>query len=205
MLEVRNLTGQRDELRLFENLSFTVQAGQLLYIRGKNGAGKTTLIRILCGLIPPSQGEILWNGVAIKEDTTQFRQTMVYVGHENGIKGDLTALENLNFFRNIHQSSTSLSAIDSLEQLGIVKLAQIPCRLLSAGQKRRVSLSKLPGSAAKLWLLDEPLTALDVSGQQTIVELIRTHLAKDGICVVTSHQDLDWGAINLNEIHLKDA
>ena len=205
MLEVQNLSVFRDERCLFENLSFSVHKGQLLHVRGRNGAGKTTLIRTLCGLIRPNEGEILWNGSAIKQDAIEFRQSLAYIGHENGIKGDLTVLENLVFYRTLHNVSTNTSALDGLEQLGIAHLAQIPCRFLSAGQKRRVALSKLHGSHAKLWLLDEPLTALDTSGQRTFVGLLFEHLKNEGIGIVTSHQDVDWGSVNLKEINLEDS
>ena len=205
MLEVQKLSVVRDERCLFKNLSFSVPNGQLLYVRGRNGAGKTTLIRTLCGFIRPGAGEIRWNGSAIGQDATEFRRSLAYVGHENGIKGDLTVLENLVFYRTLHNVSARTDALDGLEQLGVAQLAHIPCRFLSAGQKRRVALSRLHGARAKLWLLDEPFAALDASGQRTAADLLAGHLAKGGIGVVTSHQDADWGPVNLQELHLEDS
>ena len=204
MLDVQKLSVVRDERCLFKNLSFSVRYGQLLYVRGRNGAGKTTLMRTLCGFIRPGAGEILWNGSAIQRDMIDFRRSLVYIGHENAIKGDLTVLENLVFYRTLHEVSSRTAAFDGLEQLGIARLAHVPCRFLSAGQKRRVALSRLHGSRAKLWLLDEPFAALDASGQQTVAGLIAEHLANGGLGVVTSHQDADWGQVNLQEFNLED-
>ena len=202
MLEVRDLMGVRSERRLFENLSFSVQENELLYFSGRNGSGKTTLLRILCGLARPETGEILWHGVHIEEIETEYAQSLVYVGHENGIKGDLTVIENLAFDRVLRGNPTMQTAHEILDRLGIERYAQIPCRYLSAGQKRRVALARLQVSNARLWLLDEPFTALDEPTQEIIIDWLSAHLESGGICITTSHQPINWNRLNVREIKL---
>ena len=202
MFEVRDLVGVRSERRLFENLSFSVRENELLYISGRNGSGKTTLLRILCGLARPESGEILWHGVQIEEIETEYAQSLVYVGHENGIKGDLTVIENLAFDRVLRGNPTIQTAHKILDRLGIERYAQIPCRYLSAGQKRRVALARLQVSNARLWLLDEPFTALDEPTQEIIIDWLSAHLESGGICITTSHQPINWSRLNASEIKL---
>lgn len=202
MLEVRNITGSRSEHRLFQDLSFQLCPEQIIYVRGANGTGKTTLLRILCGLVHPDEGQILWNGISIADRQPEFFRTMVYIGHENGIKGDLTAQENLNFSQRLTTAPSDMSPLQALERLGARALAHIPCRYLSAGQKRRVALARLLISNARLWLLDEPFTALDESARNIVSDLVAEHLQSGGMCAATSHQPLDYERFKVKEISL---
>jgi len=204
MFKVKNLNGFRNESPLFEDLSINVNEGELLYVRGNNGVGKTTLLRIFCGLKRPESGEILWNNQGIRMCVEEFRQSILYIGHENGIKDDLNVIENVHFHRTLHQTIPNSSIQESLEVFGMVKLANVHCRFLSAGQRRRVGLAKLLNAPQRLWFLDEPFTALDFHGRQIVIELIQSHLKKGGACVVTSHQDVEWNIQHVKVINLDD-
>lgn len=202
MLEARNIAGSRSELELFRDLSFQALPREIIYVRGPNGAGKTTLLRILCGLVRPDDGMICWDGVPLADCQSEYHQALAYVGHENGIKGDLTAIENLQFFQRINSVRSHLSATQVLDRLGILTLAHIPCRYLSAGQKRRVAMSRLLISNARLWLLDEPFTGLDETARQIVSDLVAEHLISEGMCIATSHQPLDYDRFGVKEISL---
>ena len=204
MLEVRNVTGSRSEIQLFRELSFDLQPQQLIYVRGRNGTGKTTLLRTLCGLVRADSGDILWNNVGISDCQPEYFRALTYIGHENGIKGDLTALENLHFHQRLHNSSSRHTPSQALEVLGVSSLAHIPCRYLSAGQKRRIALARLLISSTELWLLDEPFTALDDVAREVVSQIIDDHLQSNGMCIATSHQPSDFERFNVTEITLGD-
>ena len=205
MLEARNITGSRSERQLFQDLNLEARPAQVVYIRGHNGAGKTTLLRMLCGLIRPDSGQILWNRTPIGECQPEFVGQLAYVGHENGIKGDLTPLENLDFYRRIKAGTPGISPAQALEELDAGVFSHVPCRHLSAGQQRRVALARLLVIDARLWMLDEPFTALDSSAREIISNLIARHLESDGLCVATSHQPLDYRQFSVAEITLGTA
>ena len=202
MIDVNNISAVRGERLLFENCAFRLNDGQVLYIRGQNGAGKTTLLRMLCGLVRPNKGTIMWNDQNIYDVYSTYCRQFVYVGHENGIKGDLTAGENIQFYREFHGASFTPSESEIMDRLGIAHCTDIPCRYLSAGQKRRVALSRVLSSDASLWLLDEPFTALDESMQNLFVNLLAEHQRKGGICVATSHQPVHWEQLEITELNL---
>ena len=194
MLEVNKLTAVRDERPLFRNIEFSVRGHEILHIQGRNGAGKTTLLRMLCGLRRPDSGEIWWKGTKIDEIAEDYNRSFVYVGHENGIKADLTAYENLAFDRALGNSASLTPIPEILKRFGIARYVNVPSRYLSAGQKRRVALARLLLSDARLWLLDEPLTALDEPAQNILYDLMDAHLEAGGLCIATSHQRFrrDW-------------
>lgn len=202
MLEVTNITAARSEYRLFQGLSFQVRPRQIVHVRGPNGAGKTTLLRLLCGLVRPDDGQILWDGIPISERLPEFFRALVYIGHENGMKADLTARENLHFAQRVTGAPAGLDPLRALETLGARALADIPCRFLSAGQKRRVTLARLLTSNARLWLLDEPFAALDESARAVVSDLVAEHMQSGGMCVATSHQPLDCEQFEAREINL---
>lgn len=204
MLQINNLTGVRGDRLLFESLSFVVNESELLLIKGKNGAGKTSLLRLVCGLASPEAGEILWDGDSITQIRPEYHRLLVYVGHDNGINLDLTVRENLEFHRSLKSSPSKHEIPALLERLGIARYLDVPCRFLSAGQKRRAALAKLGISQARVWLLDEPFNSLDVQVLDTVVELIIQHLEQGGMCLATSHQTIDWGAVRVQEIQLED-
>ncbi|MGR5093831.1 cytochrome c biogenesis heme-transporting ATPase CcmA [Vibrio maritimus] len=191
MLEVTNLTAIRDERVLFENLSFSLQSGDLVQIEGRNGTGKTTLMRIVAGLGDKEEGEIKWNGEAIESNREDFHQALLFLGHQTGVKRDLTALENLRFYQSIHAPHTTDEQIfAALTQVGLAGREDVPVAQLSAGQQRRVALARLWLSEQMLWILDEPLTAIDKQGVKVLENLFLEHANKGGIVLLTTHQDM---------------
>jgi heme exporter protein A len=191
MLSVAQLACVRGDRPLFSGLDFSLTSGACLHIAGENGAGKTSLLRMLCGLTPPEAGEICWHGQRISELAESYRATLLYLGHHNALKDDLTALENLRI-------SASLSgmpldedtALDLLWRSGLADREDLPVRVLSQGQKRRVALARLLMSQAALWILDEPFVALDVAAVDWLAGVIGAHVAAGGMAVMTSHQEV---------------
>ncbi|CAN1496818.1 CcmA ABC-type transport system involved in cytochrome c biogenesis, ATPase component [Methylophilaceae bacterium] len=191
MLTAQGLACVRGDRLLFKDLGFTLEAGSLLYVLGENGSGKSSLLRMLCGLLMPEQGEILWAGKSIKNHAEQYLPNLKYLGHLNGLKDDLTALENLQMGARIAgQDVTAAAALAALSAIGIARCANLPVRVLSQGQKRRVALAALWLSRSPLWILDEPFAALDVAATEVLAARISEHLAAGGMTILTSHQDV---------------
>jgi heme exporter protein A len=198
MLDVTELACQRGERLLFHGLSFQVPSQTLLHVRGRNGSGKTTLLRALCGLLRADAGVIRWNGENIRELAEDYNRDLLYFGHLNGIKADLTGLENLRIARTLDQDPADDAAIlDALAEIGLDGFEDLPTRTLSQGQKKRVALARLILSKAPLWVLDEPFTALDVDAVDLLQRLIAAQVARGGSVVLTTHQEvpLTQGAI----------
>jgi heme exporter protein A len=190
-LSVHELACARGERTLFCGLNFRLAAGQLLLVQGGNGRGKTSLLRLLCGLASPLAGEVHWRGRPIGEVREKYHREMAYIGHLNAIKDDLTPLENLRLSADLagrHLSETA--AEQSLVRLGLERCLDLPARVLSFGQRRRVILAGLLSAGALLWILDEPLTGLDVHGVALVEELLRAHVLGGGMVVMTTHQPL---------------
>jgi heme exporter protein A len=191
MLQTTNLTGMRGERVLFEALDLTIQSGELVQIEGRNGSGKTTLLRVLAGLVDKESGEILWNGHSIDSDRDAYHNDLLYIGHQTGVKRELTAFENLRFYQQIHgMVCDPPSLYFSLAQVGLAGREDMPVAKLSAGQQRRVALARLWLSKHKLWILDEPLTAIDKQGVAILTDLFVKHTQSGGIVILTTHQDL---------------
>ncbi|MFZ5511243.1 MAG: cytochrome c biogenesis heme-transporting ATPase CcmA [Pseudomonadota bacterium] len=191
MLEALDLECQRGDRTLFKGLSFRLEAGQCLLVQGANGAGKTSLLRMLCGLMPPAAGEIRWQGEPLKRAGDDYRRTLLYCGHLNAVKEELTAEENVVAAAALAGRPVSLEAARrALREAGLKGREELPVRVLSQGQKRRVSLARLLLDGTRLWVLDEPLTALDVHAVQWLAGVIDAHLARGGLAVVTSHQEV---------------
>ena len=200
MLHTSALACERGGLRLFSGLEFSLPPGGLLRVRGANGSGKTTLLRTLAGLTRPSEGAVRWRGEPIGED---YRKEMLFLGHAAGVKDELTVLENLEFAVQLSGSNDS-DCKRALEQLGITRLAGLPARYLSQGQRRRAALARLALSAqVPLWLLDEPFAALDRDGIERLRALCAAHLAAGGLLVLTSHQDVPIPSAAPQEIELR--
>jgi len=190
-LEGRSLACSRGFATLFRDVSFEVGAGEWLQLRGANGSGKTTLIRCIAGLTRPDAGEIRWNGRATREAEGAFKADLLYSGHLPGIKDDLSAEENLHVSLGLRGVEAGADAVrDALAEVGLGRRRQLPARRLSAGQRRRIGLARLALDAARLWALDEPLTALDDEGQALFTRLLERHLAAGGLAVVATHNDL---------------
>jgi heme exporter protein A len=202
MLETTALACERGGLRLFSDLSFALQAGALLRVRGANGSGKTTLLRTLAGLTRPAAGEVRWRGTAIGDE---YRAEMLFLGHAAAIKDELTVFENLEFSSRLSCLDTSASAImDALGCLGIARLADLPARYLSQGQRKRAALARLAlAPRLALWLLDEPFAALDEAAISMVSALCAVHLAAGGMLVLTSHQDIPIEAPDARAIELE--
>lgn len=190
-LEGRGLACTRGFATLFRDLSFDVAAGEWLALRGANGSGKTTLLRCIAGLTRPDAGDIRWNGESTRLVDSGFRSELVYSGHLPGIKDDLSAEENVRASLGLRGVDVTEAAVrDSLAQVGLAKRRQLPARRLSAGQRRRIGLARLALETARVWALDEPLTALDDQGQAFFTRLLERHLAGGGLAVVATHHDL---------------
>ncbi|MCC6209336.1 MAG: cytochrome c biogenesis heme-transporting ATPase CcmA [Gammaproteobacteria bacterium] len=203
MLRGNALVAVRGDRRLFAGLDFALDAGELLYVNGPNGSGKTTLLRMLCGLVAPAEGAILWNGEDIRSVGDAYRAEMVYFGHLAGVKDELSGVENLRVnCRLAGQDPSDEELTRALGTLGLRGLETLPAKVLSQGQRRRVSLSRLLLSRAHLWILDEPYTALDRSAVELLQGLIRDHLARGGLAVLTTHQQVEIDAGITKELRL---
>jgi heme exporter protein A len=191
MLSAHDLACERGDRLLFRNLGLELKSGEALMVRGGNGHGKTSLLRILCGLSAPAAGEVRWRNQPIRQSHEQFCREMAYIGHANGIKDDLTPIENLRLAAALGGREMDVSqAAQALAQLGLTRCLNIPARVLSFGQRRRVALAGLMTAGAMLWILDEPLTGLDVHGVAMVEQLIRDHVVAGGLAIMTTHQAL---------------
>lgn len=189
MLSAHRLACVRGDRHLFSALSLSVCAGEWLHVRGANGAGKTSLLRLLAGLAQPAEGGVLWAGQSIRADDGEYRRNLLFLGHQGALKEDLTAQESLRFSAAIDGFSLSHGdATLALGKVGLKGSEDLPVRCLSAGQKRRVMLARLVSRAAKLWILDEPFTALDIKAVEMLEALIGEHVNAGGMAVMTSHQ-----------------
>jgi heme exporter protein A len=203
MLEASNLECVRGERRLFAGVSFRLAGGEMLYLQGKNGSGKTSLLRMLCGLTPAASGDIRWRGQPIGKLGDEFRSELCYLGHQNAIKEELTPLENIRSSATLAQETLDEdAALDALEQLGLRSRADLACRYLSQGQKRRAALARLVHERRALWVLDEPYVALDAAAIELVAGLIGAHLQRGGLAVLTTHQAVAVPAAALRELWL---
>lgn len=188
-LSAENLTLIRGERCLFEGLGFAVKSGELLILEGRNGCGKTSLMRAIAGMLSLETGEVFWNQTPVRQQRQEFHGSLVWLAHRTGLKGDLNMLENLHFERSLRQQSAG-DAESVYVRLGIERLRKLPLRSLSAGQQRRVALARLLLNDAVLWILDEPFTALDMAAVDLLQQVIRAHLDKGGMVVLTTHQEV---------------
>lgn len=199
MLEANHLTCVRDERTLFSDLSFTVSAGDIVQIEGVNGAGKTSLLRILAGLSRAEQGEVLWQQRPVRQQRETWHSALLYLGHQPGVKAVLTARENLHFYH-ANQSQDALMA--ALEEVDLLGFEDVAVAQLSAGQQRRVALARLWLCHSLLWILDEPLTAIDKSGVEKLMRLFSQHAENGGAVILTTHQDLPAADRTVRKIRL---
>jgi heme exporter protein A len=183
------LACRRGERLVFTGLSFRVAAGAALLLRGPNGSGKSSLLRCMAGLLAPVAGAQTWNDQPIALDADAHRARLRYLGHQDAIKPALTVLENLALWQQLHGRHDVVAIGGALAGLGLDHLAELPARLLSAGQRRRVALARLLASPASLWLLDEPTTALDDDGVERFARMVSDHRAAGGLVVLSSHGD----------------
>ena len=177
---------------LFSNLDLKIKPGTILRISGDNGSGKSSLLRILCGLLAPQSGEVIWGGQAINKDRDQFHSELIYLGHIPALKSDFTAVENLISLALLGgQVITAKEALQALTAAGLADQAHRVVRTLSQGQKQRIALARLRLPQPKpLWILDEPFNALDQKSNHLLQSLLVEHVKHDGIVALSSHQTL---------------
>jgi len=191
MLEVTDLECVRGNRALFAGVSFALRGGELLRAAGANGSGKTSLLRIVCGLLVPTRGEVRWRGSNIRSLREDYGRQLLYVGHTNAVKDDLTAIENLAVsctLAGILVSGDQVRA--ALHRLGLAGCEKLPVRVLSQGQRRRLALARLAlGESVPLWVLDEPFTALDAAAVDCVQTLIMEQLGRGAAVIFTTHQD----------------
>jgi heme exporter protein A len=191
MLEARDLAGTRGYARLFSSVTFCVEPGHALAVNGANGSGKTTLLRIIAGLSAPAAGAVRWNGDTMAPFDPRLRDAVVFHGHLPALKDELTAFENLASLvalAGAHATAGELAY--ALDAVALSRQQQLPARVLSQGQRRRIGLARLYVLAKPLWLLDEPATALDADGAQLLATMLDEHLAAGGTAIVATHQPL---------------
>jgi len=202
-LEVKNLQCTRGDRELFTNLSFQLENKQLMMLEGQNGSGKTTLLRSLCGLYEADHGEILWDNESIKKQDELYRRNLLYLGHLNAIKPDLTVLENLRINTSLAgEQVTDTQLMEALDDIGLYAFEDFPARQLSQGQKRRVALARLLVSQAKLWVLDEPFVALDVAAVTHLQMIIAKHVEQGGMVILTTHQEVPLTSSEIKRLSL---
>jgi heme exporter protein A len=193
----------RGERELFADLNFDIEEGDALWLVGANGSGKTSLLRLLCGLASPQAGEVRWNGHDIRSVREEFQRNLIYCGHASGVKDDLTAWENVAIGSRLAGRRCSREEADrALDQAGLAHVARVPAGVLSQGQRKRIALARLcllPTS--KLLILDEPSSALDRHALQLLCDILDLHLARGGMAVYTTHQEL---ALKTRRLHLLD-
>lgn len=201
-LELNNLFCERDDRVLFEKLSFTVEPGRIVRIEGPNGSGKTTLLRILCGLLQDFEGEIQFKGQPLSKVRPQFFAESLYLGHQPGIKSQLTADENLQWMTGFRTPCSQSERYQALAQVGLRGFEDVPARALSAGQQRRIGLARLYLESLPLWLLDEPFTAIDRQGVVALEQHIITHAEAGGAVLITTHHEFNLADERLQSVHL---
>jgi heme exporter protein A len=195
LLELRDLACVRGRRSLFRGLNLELRSGQLLRVVGPNGAGKTSLLRMLCGLLAPANGQVLWQGQPIRKLREAFHEQLVYLGHAAALKDELSAMENLQFAMRLGGTAADAAAArQALADAGLRGREHVPARILSQGQRRRAALARLPLGEAALWVLDEPFNALDTAATAWLRGLVEGQLRRGGVVVLTSHQSVELDA-----------
>ena len=201
LLQINNLACIRDDRVLFEHLNLSLAGGQMLLVEGRNGCGKTSLLRILTGLKLADEGDILWQGKTIEQHAADYYEQVNYVGHHDGVKRELTCLENLRLVQAMGKPS-GIELDDALDKVNLYRYGDTLMGSLSAGQKRRLALSRLIVTEAKLWIMDEPFTSLDKNSMAMFEAMFEQHLQQQGIIVMTSHHDIEMANADVQRLDL---
>jgi heme exporter protein A len=192
----------RGDRHVLRGVSLDVHRGELMHVSGPNGTGKTTLLRVVSGLLRPEKGSVAWQGRSIAATAAEYQSALAYASHEPALKSDLTALENLRFTVGLKRRVTAAELRSSLERTGVANCADLPARVLSAGQRRRVAMARVLAFRADLWLLDEPYTNLDGSGSSLLSALLAEHVGQGGVALVVAHHDLNV-AVQTRQLELQ--
>ena len=202
-LEAVSLECVRGDRRLFSDVGFALEPGELLHVTGRNGSGKTTLLRMVCGLVRPQTGMVCWGGKPVSTLGDEFFRQLTFVGHLNAIKDELTGRENLMVEAALRGNPVSESqAASALSRMGLKGHDRLPAKVLSQGQRRRTALARLLLADTPLWVLDEPFVALDVHAVETLQHAIAEHVAADGMVVLTTHQEVPIKAGRKRTLHM---
>ena len=203
LLHIKSVTCIKQDRCLFADLNFSLNSGQIMQLAGPNGAGKTSLLRIIAGFSVPDEGSVLFQDQPISKYYEEYARELLFIGHQTGVSTQLSAVENVRHWLQINGYINEPDLYPILAQLGLVGLEDVPVRMLSAGQQRRVALVRLWLSDAKLWVLDEPFTALDKSGVAFLQQRFTEHLQSGGAILLTTHQDLTTHFSNLQTVTLE--
>lgn len=199
VLEIVDLSCERDGRELFAGLNASVQSGEVLQVKGPNGSGKTTLLRVLTGLSSNYEGQLRWCGADLAESSYDYQSQLLYIGHQPGIKRVLTPQENLSWYCGLGSvANRDISA--ALAEVGLAGYEDVPCYRLSAGQLRRVALARLYLGGARTWILDEPFTAIDYQGVDKLRGVFSQHVAGGGLLILTTHQDLGMEGVKVLDL-----
>lgn len=190
LLEAVSLACERDWRMLFERLELQLVPGEMLQVVGPNGSGKTSLLRLLAGLMQPTAGEVRLFGRVLSEQRAELARNLLWIGHAAGIKGLLTAEENLTWLCALHQPASREAIWQALAAVGLRGFEDVPCHTLSAGQQRRVALARLYLPGPTLWVLDEPFTALDKAAVAQLEQHLAVHCERGGLVIFTTHHEL---------------
>ena len=203
ILEIDGIGCVRGDRRLFRDISFTMSPGSFVQLMGANGSGKTSLLRIICGLTPPEEGEIRWCGANIRSLGEEYFTSLAYVGHRNGVKEELTSIENLRISLGLSGDDVNeREALDALLKIGLAGRENLAARLLSEGQRRRLALARLVICNRVVWVLDEVLTSLDKAAVGLMKSLIEGHLETGGMAIVATHQELQLTSGSIQRVEL---
>jgi heme exporter protein A len=202
-LAINSLSCQRQQENIFENVSFQLRAGEALILEGPNGAGKSSLLRLIAGLATPTAGSVHWQNKDIHESNSAFTENLHYIGHQNGIKLGLTVIENIELTAHLNGVMLDRSLTNTVvTQLSLDDKRDALARQLSAGQKRRLALTKLFLFPKILWLLDEPFTALDANSRTLFTKRLEEHLQNNGMCIMSTHHRIDLPQTKLQILRL---
>lgn len=196
LLELDDLACERDGRLLFRGLSASIRGGEVLQVQGPNGSGKTTLLRVLTGLSSNYEGQLRWCGTDLSRGRYDYQSQLLYIGHHPGVKRALTPQENLAWYCGVG-GVAGADISSALAEVGLAGYEDVPCYRLSAGQLRRVALARLHLSRARVWILDEPFTAIDYQGVDKLREVFSRHVEQGGLLILTTHQDLGMEGVKV--------